>query len=133
MMRDDALNSHIYSVRTEITALSLHVYSTDEEESKGIIVHETLSHSCYTDEEKSKGIIVNKNLSQSCSTDEDELFSTEEDKSECTIMKHKYAKNEVKYDVSNYFNAFNVFKCGRNILDRIDMSYKRAYMATPKE
>ena len=29
----------------------------------------------------------------------------------------------------NYYNAFNVFKCGRNILDRLDVSYERACMA----
>ena len=29
----------------------------------------------------------------------------------------------------NYFNAFNLFKCGRNILDRLDVSYERACMA----
>ena len=33
----------------------------------------------------------------------------------------------------NYFNAFNIFKCGRNILDRLDVSYEKAYMATPRE
>ena len=44
----------------------------------------------------------------------------------------KDANNEVTYDVPNYFNAFNVFECGRNLLDRIDVSYERAYMATPK-
>ena len=71
MMRADALNLHVYPVRTEITDLSLHVYSTDEDESKGIIIHKILSQSCSTDEDESKGIIVNKNLLQSCSIDED--------------------------------------------------------------
>ena len=33
----------------------------------------------------------------------------------------------------NYFNAFNIFECGRNVLDRIDVSYERACMATPRE
>ena len=75
MMRSDALNSHVYPVRTEMTALYLQVCSTDEDESKRIIVNETLS--------------------QSCSTHADELFSTEEDKSECTITKQKDANNEV--------------------------------------
>ena len=113
MMRSDALNSYVYPVRTKMTALSLHVYSTNEDESKGIIVNETLS--------------------QSYSTDEDELCSTEEDKSECTNTKTKDANNEVTYDVPKYFNSFNVFKCGRNILDRLDMSYERTCIATPKE
>ena len=33
----------------------------------------------------------------------------------------------------NYFNAFNIFECRRNILERLEVSYKRACMATPKE
>ena len=31
--------------------------------------------------------------------------------------------------MANYFNNFNVFKCGRNLLDRLDVSYERACMA----
>ena len=42
--------------------------------------------------------------------DEDVLCSTEEEKSECTVKKQKYTKNEVTYDVPNYFNTFNVFE-----------------------
>ena len=86
-------------------------------------MHETLLQSCSTDKDKSEGIIVNETLSQRCSTDGDELCSTEEDKSEYAIKKQKDTKNEVTYDVPNYFNAFNVFKCGRKLLDRLDVSY----------
>ena len=132
MMRFNALDLHVYPVRTEMTTPSSHVCSMDEDESKGIIMHKTLSQNCSTDEDKSKGIIVNKTLSRSCSTDKDELCSMKEDKSECTITKQKDAKNEVTYDVPNYFNAFNVFECGRNILDRLDISCERACIATPK-
>ena len=113
MMRSDALNSYVYPVRTEMTAPPLHVCSTDKDESKGIIVHKTLS--------------------QSCSTEEDELCSVEECKSECTITEQKYKKSEVTYDVSKYLNIFNVFECRRKFLDRLDVSYKRAYMAPQKE
>ena len=56
--------------------------------------------------------------------------STEEDKSEFTINKQKDAKIEVTYDVPSYFN---VFECGRNILDRLDVSYERVCMATARE
>ena len=45
----DALNSHVYPVRMEMTALSSNFYSTDKEKSKGIIVHETLAQSCSMD------------------------------------------------------------------------------------
>ena len=45
----------------------------------------------------------------------------------------KNAKNEVTYDVLNYFNAFNVFGCIGKILDILYVSYERAFVATPKE
>ena len=57
----------------------------------------------------------------------------EEHKSECVINKQKDAKNEVTYDVPRYFNAINVFGCGRKLLDRIDVSYERVCMATARE
>ena len=28
---------------------------------------------------------------------------------------------------------FNIFECGRNLLDRLDVTYERACMYTPKE
>ena len=105
----------------------------DKDKSKGIIVHKTLSQICSTYEDESKRVIIDKNLSQNCSKKVDRLCSTEEGKSECTITKQKDAKNEVTNDVPNYFNAFNVFKCGRKLLDRLDLSYERAYMATQRE
>ena len=39
------------------------------------------------------------------------------------------ANNEETNDVNNYFNFSNVFECGRNVLDKLDVSYKRACMA----
>ena len=60
MMRSDDFNPHMYPVRMKMTAPSLHVCSTDEDDSKGIIVHAALSQSCSTDEDESKGIIVHK-------------------------------------------------------------------------
>ena len=63
------------------------------------------------DKSESKGIIVNK-----CSTDEDE--------SECGLNKQKDANNETEYDESpvtyNVTIYFNVFECGRNILNRLN-------------
>ena len=69
-MRADGLNSHGYSVRTEMTATKQsppsHVCFTDESELKEFTVNKTLSHSCSTDKDEPKGIIVNE-------------FSTEEE------------------------------------------------------
>ena len=45
----------------------------------------------------------------------------EEDKSECSIKKQKDAKNEITYDVPNYFNPFNVFECVIKILDILNV------------
>ena len=72
-----------------MTDQSSNVYSTDEDESKRIIVHETLSQNCSANEEKSKQIIVNKTLSRNYSAEVDELYTTEEDKSEYTITNKK--------------------------------------------
>ena len=116
-----------------MTAPSSHVCSTVEDESKYIIMHGTLLQSCSTDENESNDIIVNENLSQSCSMDKDELWSTGEDKSECAIRKQKDANNAVTYDVPNYFNAFNVFECRRNISGRLEVSYEKVCMTNPKE
>ena len=72
MMRSDALNSHVYPVRGEMTATkhipTSHVCSTDESKLKELPVNETLSQIYSTDAEEPKGILVNKR-------------STEEDKS----------------------------------------------------
>ena len=62
MMRDDALNSHVYPVRTEITAtkqiLISHVFSTCESELKEFLGDKTLLQICSTDEDESKCITV---------------------------------------------------------------------------
>ena len=89
MMRADDLNLHGYPVRAEMTAPSLQVCYTSDDESKSIIVHKTLLQIFSTDKDESKSIIVNKTLPQSCSTDKYKLCSTEEYKSECAIKKQK--------------------------------------------
>ena len=124
----DVLNSHSCPVRMEITAtkqiLTLQVRSTDQSKLKYFPVNETLSQSSSTDESESKGIIVNK-------------CSTEEDESEFVIKKQKdanvktdYEESSVTYDVPSYFN---VFKCERNILKILDVSYERVCMDTPRD
>ena len=111
----DALNWHGYSGYTKMTAPSSNFYSTDEDESRIIIVHKNLSQNCSAKNYESKQRIVNKNLLQNYSEDLDELCSTEEDKSECTITEKKDAGNEVTYDLP-IFNIFNVFECRKKIL-----------------
>ena len=52
MMRANTLNWHDYGGYTEIISPSLNVYSTDKDESKCIIVNETLSQNCSANKDK---------------------------------------------------------------------------------
>ena len=47
MMRSDEHNWHVHGSNAEETGLSSNVNATDKEESKEIIVHETLSDNIY--------------------------------------------------------------------------------------
>ena len=64
MMIADVLKSHVYPVRTEITAtkqiLTSNVCSTDKSELKELLVDRTLSQICSMDKYESKGIIINE-------------------------------------------------------------------------
>ena len=42
----------------------------------------------------------------------------------------EYRKPSVTKEMTSYFN---IFKCGRNILGRLDVTYERACMVTPKD
>ena len=64
MMISDNLNWHDYGGYTEMTDPYLNANVTDEDESKRIIMHKSLSENCSTDVSKSKRNTVNKNLSQ---------------------------------------------------------------------
>ena len=64
MMRSDQLNRHVHGSYTTNTAPSSNVNVTDEDESKEIIVHKTLSENKSKDVSKSECNIVHKTLSQ---------------------------------------------------------------------
>ena len=115
-----------------MTAPSSNFYSTDEDKSKRIIVHKGLSQSCSTNEDESKQSIVNKTLSHNYCADVDKLCSTEKDISECTITEQKDAEYEESSVTKEVLSYFNIFGCGRNLLDRLDVTYERACMSTPK-
>ena len=106
MMRSDKLNWYGHGGYKEMTAPSSNIVVTNES--------------------KSKRSIVNEKLLQKCSAKENELCFTEEDESECSNKKQKYANNEVAYDVMNYLNVYNVYECGRN---NSDVQCERACMA----
>ena len=63
MMRSDNLNWHDHDGYTEMTAPSLNVNATDEDESKRIIVRKSLSESCSTYVSESERNIINESLS----------------------------------------------------------------------
>ena len=69
IMRSNTLNWHYYGSYTKMTAPSSNGYSTDEDESKLIIVHKTLLQSCSENKAKFKKSIVNETLSQNYSAD----------------------------------------------------------------
>ena len=79
-MKYDNPNWHDHGGYTEMTDPYLNVNAMDEDESKLIIVHETLSENCSTDISGSKRNIINKNLSQNNYADVPEY----------TIMELKY-------------------------------------------
>ena len=69
MMRSDEHNRHVHSSYAEETAPSSNVNVTDKEESKEIIVHETLSENQSKAISKSECNIVHETLSQNNSAD----------------------------------------------------------------
>ena len=69
MMRSYEHNGHVHGSYAEETAPSLNVNVTDEDESKEIIVHETLSEIQSKDVSESECNIVHETLSQINSAD----------------------------------------------------------------
>ena len=98
MMRYDEHNRHMHGSYAEETAPSSNVNVTDEDESKEIIVHETLSQ---------------KNSSDIPANGITEL--KEDDCKEPSVIQK----------VTSYFN---IFKCDRNLLGQLDVTYKRAFI-----
>ena len=106
-----------------MTAPSLNVNVTDKDESKRIIVHKSLSDNCSTDVNESERNIVNKSLSQKNSANVSEYTIKE-------LKGKEYNEPSLTKEVNIYFN---IFKCGRNLLDRLDVTYQRAFMTTPQD
>ena len=65
--------------------------------------------------------------------DVDEICSTEIYISDYTITEQRGAEYEESSVTKEVLIYFNIFECGANILDRIDVTYERACMATPKD
>ena len=99
MMRSDKLNWHDHGSYTEMTAPSLNINVTDKDESKDIIVHETLSENDSKDVSKSERNIVNETLSQNNSADVPENTITE-------LKDEEHKEPSVTQKGTSYFNIF---------------------------
>ena len=108
-------------------APSSDVNDTDEYKSNNSIVHEPFhkpsSENLSMDVSESKCNIVNKTLSQNNSSDVPNNVITE----------LKYDEH-IEASVSDKGSShFNIFECGRNLLNKLDVTYQRAFTASAAE
>ena len=86
-------------------------------------MHKTFSENSSTYVSESERNIVNKNLSQKNSVDI----------SENTIMELKDEEHKEPSVTQKVTGYFKIYECGRNLLDRLDVTYQQSFMATPAE
>ena len=86
-------------------------------------MHKTLSENNSKDVSKSERNIVNETLSQNNSADIPENTVTE-------LKDEEHKEPSVTEKVTS---SFNILQCGRNLLDQLDVTYQRAFMATPDD
>ena len=114
MMRSDQLNQQVYGIYRGKTAPSSNVNVTDKNESKEIIVDKTLLENKYKDISKSECNIVSEALSQNNSADVPNNDITE----------LKYDEHKEPSVIAKVTSYSNIFECSRNILDKLDVTYK---------
>ena len=78
-------------------------------------MHKTLSYNSFTGVSESERNIINKTLSQNNSADVPENNITE-------LKDKEHKEPSVTQKVTSYFN---IFECGRNLLDQLDVTYQR--------
>ena len=86
-------------------------------------MYKTLSENNSKDVSKSERNIVNETLSQNNSADVPQNTITE-------LKDEENKEPSVTQKVTSYFN---IFECGRNILDQLNVKYQGAFMATPED
>ena len=121
MMISDEHNRHIHGSYAEENATSSNVNVTDKDESKEIIVHKTLSENQSKDVSELEYNIFHETLLHNISADVPDNVITE-------LKDDEYKEPSVTGKGTSYFN---IFKCGRNILDQLDVTYQRALMESP--
>ena len=120
-MRCGDNNHHMHNGYEENMALSSDVNDTDEDESKNSTVHETFhkpsSEHLSMDVSESECNIANETLSQSDSSDVPTNVITE-------LKYDEHIEPSVSVKGASHFN---IFECGRNLLDQLDVTYQRAF------
>ena len=126
MMRCGDNNHHVHDGYEEEMAPSSDVNDTDEDESNKSIVHEPFdkpsSENLIMDVSESECNIVNKTLSQKNSSDVPNNVISE-------LKYDEHIEPSVSVKGAIYFN---IFECGRNLLDQLDVTYQRAFTASTK-
>ena len=84
-------------------------------------MQETLSENQSKDVSKSECNIVHETLSQKNSADVPDNF----------ITGLKYDEHNEPSVIGKGTSYFNIFKCSRNLLDQLDVTYQRVFMASP--
>ena len=120
-------NHHVHDVHDgceEEMAPSSNFNDTDEDESEEYIVHEPFdepsSDNLSMDVSESEFNIVNKTLLQNNSSYVLTNVITE-------LKYDEHIEPSVSDKGSSYFN---IFECGRNVLDKLDVTYQRAFIAS---
>ena len=86
-------------------------------------MHKTLLENNSKDVSESERNIVKETLSQKNSADVTENTITE-------LKDKEHKEPSVNHKVTSYFN---ILECGRNLLDQLDVTYQRAFMAPPED
>ena len=124
MMRCGEKNHHVHDGYEKEMAPSSDINDTDEDESKKFIVHESFdkpsSENLIMDVSESECNIVNKTSSQSDSSDVPTKVITE-------LNYDDHIEPSANVKEASYFN---IFECGRNLLDHLDVTYQRAFTAS---
>ena len=123
MMRCGENNHHVHDGYKEDMAPSSEVNDTDEDKSNNSIVHEPFdepsSENLFMDVSESEHNIVNEISSQSDSSHVPTNVITE-------LNYDDHIEPSASVKEASYFN---IFECGRNLLDQLDVTYQRAFSA----
>ena len=124
MMRCGEKNYHVHDGYEEEMDLSLDVNDTDKDVSNNSIVHEPFHkpslENLSMDVSESECNIVNETLSQSNSSDVPTNVITE----------LNYVELIVPSASVKGASYFNIFGCGRDLLDQLDVTHQHAFTAS---